>query len=354
MSQPPSGGFSPPDEPADSGPPSGSSGPGNAFTEPQLSAGEQAAPTFNPPPSAPPSALQPPSPPGAYPPPSGPPPGYQQGPPPGYQEPPPGYQPGPPPGYQQGPPPGYQQGPPPGYQGPPPGYQQGPPPGYQQGPPPGYQGQPNPAQGGYPPPGYAAPGAQPPGYAPPQGPPGSYGPPGPMGYPPPGGYGPPGGGAPKPSFDASKVSIAGWGVLGAAVLTLVASFFSFWHVTVSGIASVGLNGWSLWWWIPVLLAVAVGVVYALQLFGVLSTSQVRPEWLVYGAAASFILMIIVLLQTFFYGGGYSDLLGDIGYSHGPSFGVFFALVTTAALTYFTALSAQSAGAKLPFKVPGPA
>src|SRR5664279_1770822 len=79
VSQPPSGGFSPPDEPADSGPPSGSSGPGNAFTEPQLSAGEQAAPTFNPPPSAPPSALQPPSPPGAYPPPSGPPPGYQQG-----------------------------------------------------------------------------------------------------------------------------------------------------------------------------------------------------------------------------------------------------------------------------------
>jgi hypothetical protein len=34
--------------------------------------------------------------------------------------------------------------------------------------------------------------------------------------------------------------------------------------------------------------------------------------------------------------------------------VFFALVTTAALTYFTALAAQSAGAKLPVKVPGPA
>jgi hypothetical protein len=145
-------------------------------------------------------------------------------------------------------------------------------------------------------------------------------------------------------------------VLGAALLTLIASFFAFWKVSYTGIAlaSVGLNGWSLWWWIPVLLAIAVGVIYALQLFGVLKPGQVRPEWLFYGAAASFILMIIVLLQTFFYGGGYSDAFGDIGISYGPSFGVFFALVTTLALTYFTALVAQGAGSKLPFKVPGPA
>ena len=40
-----------------------------------------------------------------------------------------------------------------------------------------------------------------------------------------------------------------------------------------------------------LLAVAVGVIYALQLFGVLKPAQVKPEWLVYGAAASFVLMI---------------------------------------------------------------
>ena len=52
-----------------------------------------------------------------------------------------------------------------------------------------------------------------------------------------------------------------------------------------------------------LLAVAVGVVYALQLFGVLKPGQVKPEWLVYAAAASFVLMIVVLIQTFFYAGG---------------------------------------------------
>jgi hypothetical protein len=159
------------------------------------------------------------------------------------------------------------------------------------------------------------------------------------------------------SFDPSKVTIAGWGVLGAALLTLIASFFSFWHITSTGFisASVGLNGWSLWWWIPVLLAIAVGVVYALQLFGVLSRDQVKPEWLVYAAATSFVLMIGVMLQTFFYAGGTGGVLGDVeGISYGPSFGVFLALITTAALTYFTALAAQSAGAKLPVKVPGPA
>ncbi len=188
-----------------------------------------------------------------------------------------------------------------------------------------------------------------PAYGPPAGAPGQYGPPQ-------GAYPPPAGGAPKPSFDISKISIAGWGVLGASLLTLIASFFSFWHVTSTGLVavSVGLNGWSLWWWLPVLLAVAVGVIYALQLFGVLTTSQVKPEWLVYAAAASFVLILLVMIQTFFYGGGYSDAFGEIGISYGPSFGVFFALVTTAALTYFTALAAQGAGAKLPFKVPGPA
>ncbi len=160
----------------------------------------------------------------------------------------------------------------------------------------------------------------------------------------------------KPSFDASKVTVAGWGVLGASLLTLIASFFSFWTIKYTGIAiaSIGLNGWSLWWWIPVLLAVAVGVVYALQLFDVLKPGQVKAEWLFYGAAVSFVLMIFVLIQTFFYGGAASDIFGDVGISKGPSFGVFFALITTAALTYFTALAAQGSGAKLPFKVPGPA
>ena len=338
MTQPPPGGPGPsgdaPDE-RSSSEQAGSGGPeatGHGSTGPIRTGGPSLSKEPSGPPPAgaqpPPTTFQPtyqPGPPAGYQP--GPPPGYQQGPPPGAPSgPPPGYQQGPPPGYQAGPPPGYQQGPPPGYQ-PPPGAPSGPPPGYQQGPPAGYQ------QPGYPPAGaYGPPGAAP-GY------PGAY---------------PPAAGGPKPSFDMSKISIAGWGVLGASLLTLIASFFPFWSVTASGFIAftVSLNGWSLWWWLPVLLAVAVGVIYALQLFGVLNPNQVKPEWLVYGAAASFVLMLGVLIQTFIYAG--TALAGADGISHGPSFGVFLAIITTAALTYFMALAAQASGAKLPFKVPGPA
>ncbi|MET3804318.1 hypothetical protein ABIB25_001313 [Nakamurella sp. UYEF19] len=243
----------------------------------------------------------------------------------------------------------------PGYQPPPaPGYQPPPAPGYQ--PPPAYT--PTPAPGGYQPP-------PAPGYAPP--PAGGYAPP-PGGYPPPAaGYQPPApayGGPPAPagggmpSVDISKVTVIGWGVIGAAFLTLIASFFNFWSVSFSGqlsayASSSGLSGWTSWWWLPVLLALAVGVVYALTLFGIIKPGPIKPEFLFYGALGSFVLMVIVLILTFSYGGSYySSDLG--GVSAGPGFGVWFAVVTTLALAYFTALSVQSKGGKLPFKVPGPA
>ena len=146
-------------------------------------------------------------------------------------------------------------------------------------------------------------------------------------------------------------------MIGASLLTLIASFFPFFTVSLAGFIafSDSASGWSSWWWIPILIAVAVGVVYALQMFGVLSKEQIKPLWLFYAAAASFVLMIGVLIHTFLAGPSNSDL-ADLGgsYSAGPSFGVWLALLTTLALTYFTALAAQSAGAKLPFKVPGPA
>ena len=272
---------------------------------------------------------QPPA--GGYPPPEQPQPG-------GY---PPPAQPGPPAGGYPPPAPGYT--PPPAYTPPPGpapgGYQPPPaPPGYAP-PPPGAEGYPPPPAGVYPPP---APGYQPP-------PPAGYGAPGAPAYP------PPAGAAAKPAFDISKVSTISWGVIGAAFLTLIASFFSFWSVSVSGFGSTGVyNGWSLWWWIPVLLAIAVGVIYALTLFGIIKPGPIKPVFLFYGAAASFVLMIFVLIHTFAYDGPYGGVLGDEpGFSAGPGFGVWFALITTLALTYFTALAAQAAGDKLPFKVPGP-
>jgi len=159
-----------------------------------------------------------------------------------------------------------------------------------------------------------------------------------------------------PKIDISKLSTIGWGIVGAAFLTLIASFFSFVSASYSnagisfGSPSSSVSGWTSWWWLPLLAALAVGVVYALTLFGVMKPGQVKPEHLLYGAAASFVLLIIVLINTFSYGTGGYDLPG---LSHGPGFGIWFALVTTLALTYFTALAVQSTGGKLPFKVPGP-
>ena len=147
----------------------------------------------------------------------------------------------------------------------------------------------------------------------------------------------------------SKLTIAGWGVLGSSLLTLIASFIPFWSGTA--FLTISVTAWAQWWWLPVLLAVAVGVAYALELFVVIKPNQVKPEWLVYAAAASFVLMLIAMIQTFFWSG---PLGAYEGLPHSPSFGVFLAVVTTAALTYFMALVAQSSGAKLPIKVPGPA
>ncbi|RIJ78201.1 hypothetical protein D1871_03845 [Nakamurella silvestris] len=181
----------------------------------------------------------------------------------------------------------------------------------------------------------------------------------PPGYQPQPGYGAPG--PATPAFDPSKVSPLGWAVVGASLLTLIASFFNFWSVSVKTVyssGSTGYSGWSLWWWIPVLIALAVGVVYLLGLIGVVKPGQVKSEWLFYGAAISFVLMILVLIHTFAYDGpgglfGGIGSLDDTGLSVGPGFGVWFALVTTLALTYVTLLNAEVSGGKVPFKLPVP-
>lgn len=249
------------------------------------------------------------------------------------------------------PPPG--QFPPPGQPGQNPGSY--PPPGAVP-PPAGY-----PPAGAVPPPGYGQPAyGQPPAPGfPPAGPPAGQFPPAgaPQGYPP-AGYGAPAPGPAAPAFDPKSVSTLGWAIVGAAFLTLVASFFNFYGVSVSGGLSLdgypgptGSSGWSSWWWLPILLAIAVGVVYLLGLLGVIKPGQVKSEWLFYGAAASFVLLIGVLIHVF--ANSESVDLGIATLSGGPGFGIWFALVTTAVLAYLTLINAQQAGGSVPFKLPVP-
>ncbi len=263
--------------------------------------------------SQPPAGGYPPpdqSTPGGYPPPS------QPGPPAGgYPPPAPNYTPPP----ANMPPPGPAPG---GYQPPAPGY--GPPPAA----PGGY-----PAAGGYPPP---APGYQPP---PPQG----YGPPGAPGYPPPGGSG-------APSFDASKVGTSDWIIIGSGLVLLIFSFFGWYSVTFSGggfSISSSVGAWHEYWWLATVLGVAVSVVVALRATMSQAISQVKPQYLMFGAAAGFLITLIALIENFASGDS------GTGYSYGPGIGAWVCLVVSAAQTYFVWLWAQKQpGWSLP-KLPGP-
>lgn len=160
---------------------------------------------------------------------------------------------------------------------------------------------------------------------------------------------------PNPAGSAASsslpdISIAGWGVFGATLLTFVVSFFPWYSASISAggySASASANAWHRFWWLPILVALAAGVVYGLTLFKIIPAQPKTALILPYGGILAFVLTILALVDTL----THSD--SGTGWSSGPSVGVFLGLVTTAALAYFGALSAQESGATLPITVPGP-
>ncbi|WP_353648730.1 hypothetical protein ABLG96_18195 [Nakamurella sp. A5-74] len=235
-------------------------------------------------------------------------------------------QPGQPGGYppQQGyPQPGYQQ---PGQYGQP---QQGATPGYpQQGAPPAYQ----PPAGGYQGPGY---GQQNPYAAP--------------------GYG-------QPTAPKAPPHWSGLAAIGAALLVFVAGFLPFYSLGVDtsgapaeirtqierSLESVpkSTNAWTLWWWVPIVLAVLVAVALGLVVFRVLSSRQLQPMWIFYGAALVAVTMIGVVIHALVgpsISAGGMDIdaatqqLERVGIklSLGPGWALWLALVAALALAYFT-------------------
>lgn len=167
----------------------------------------------------------------------------------------------------------------------------------------------------------------------------------------PGGYYQPQGGNNPGSSPLQNITITGYGVLGSAILTFIASLLPWWHVTVEILnieTSDSASGWNRFWILVPLLALVIGVVYALSVFKVIPPNPKLGLLYVYGGLAAFVLTILAIIDTATYGGEYEGS----GVSFGPSFGVFLALITTAALTYFGALAAQESGQKLPIKVPG--
>ncbi|WP_155981761.1 hypothetical protein [Nocardia sp. BMG111209] len=135
--------------------------------------------------------------------------------------------------------------------------------------------------------------------------------------------------------------------------TLIASLLPWWTDSATSMGytvSASASAWHRFWWIGPLIAVAVGIVYALVIVKAVAAQPKTLLLLAGGGFASFVLTLISLIDTISRptGMGVPQLA-----SPGPSAGVFLALVTTAVLCYFGALAAQDAGARLPIVIPGP-
>lgn len=155
-------------------------------------------------------------------------------------------------------------------------------------------------------------------------------------------------GDPAPSGNAAPLGnaanrVAGgthwsvWLALIAGVVVLIASFLNYVTVSYQGISD-GINGWSKWWWLAVIVALVAAVLIVLRGLG-----MVPPVAGSIGsglAGLAFGLSIAVLIHTFTVGqicqGSDcldADQIKQAGASVGPGFGVWLALVATAVLLY---------------------
>lgn len=153
-----------------------------------------------------------------------------------------------------------------------------------------------------------------------------------------------------PGIDLSKVGTSDWIIIGSGLALLIFSFFGWLTVSYSYAGysnSLSAGAWHEYWWIATVLGVAVAVIVALRTMMGQAISQVKPQFLMFGAAAGFLITLIALIENFASGSS-----GD-GISYGPGVGIWVCLVVSAAQTYFVWLWAQQQpGWSLP-KLPGP-
>lgn len=147
------------------------------------------------------------------------------------------------------------------------------------------------------------------------------------------------------------ITVAGWCLLGAVAVTVVASFLPWYSITIFGLTATA-NAWNSFWWVPIVVAIGVAVVY---LLGALSGTKMPRLALPIAALISFVLTLIILIDILVEGtdalriGDSGSMMGETVASSGPSFGLFLALIATGAMTYFAAVAAREGGANLPFR-----
>lgn len=126
-------------------------------------------------------------------------------------------------------------------------------------------------------------------------------------------------------LDVKKLTPIDWVVIGGAGLAFISTFLPWYSASVLGF-SASVSGWSTTYgWLGALVMIAAGGYLLLAKAGVdLSSVKLKPVAVVLGLAALGTLIVIIRWSTLPSGSGGAD---GIGYSYGPSAGIYLAIIS---------------------------
>jgi hypothetical protein len=143
-------------------------------------------------------------------------------------------------------------------------------------------------------------------------------------------------------FDAKKATNDDWGVIGGGAVVLVSSFLA-WYGTSGGGINVSASGWDSGFLavLAILLCTAAAAWVAFRVFGSGNAPDmpVGPNLLALGMAGLGAVLILLRLLTF-------DRASAGGFSVGPKFGVYIALLAAIAQTFFAWRLFKTSGEQL--------
>jgi hypothetical protein len=125
-------------------------------------------------------------------------------------------------------------------------------------------------------------------------------------------------------LDVKKLTNLDWVIVGGAGLAFISTFLPWYSASVLGF-SASVSGWSTsYGWLGALIMIGAGVYLLMAKSGVnLSSVKVKPSQVVIGLAALGTLIVIIRWATLPSGSGGA---GGIGYSYGPSAGIYLAII----------------------------
>jgi hypothetical protein len=125
-------------------------------------------------------------------------------------------------------------------------------------------------------------------------------------------------------LDVKKLTNLDWVIVGGAGLAFISTFLPWYSASVLGF-SASVSGWSTsYGWLGALIMIGAGVYLLMAKSGVnLSQVKVKSSQVVIGLAALGTLIVIIRWATLPSGSGGS---GGIGYSYGPSAGIYLAII----------------------------